>query len=185
MKLTIPSTTVKSRFLKTLPVGTIYRDPRNGHAYIIEEKKINECLSKAGMPYIGSGSPIEVHVPDKYMKMDNPRRANIMGVMKEKTAHLESLVKEPQSKLDAQSRYGQIKELMGDRKYLETERDVYCVGDEGVVYQMRITKSKEETHESLEKYMASVWKDAHSVSKLMEKQDKIQSKLLQILNQGK
>ena len=37
----IPSTTVKSRFLKTLPVGTIYKDPRNNHIYIIEEKKIN------------------------------------------------------------------------------------------------------------------------------------------------
>ena len=49
MKLTIPLTTVKSRFLKTLPVGTIYKDPRNGHSYIIEEKKINECLSKTGV----------------------------------------------------------------------------------------------------------------------------------------
>jgi hypothetical protein len=62
MKLIIPSTTVKSRFLKTLPVGTIYKDPRNGHSYIIEEKKINECLSKTGVPYIGSDAPIEIHV---------------------------------------------------------------------------------------------------------------------------
>ena len=44
-EMIIPSTTVKSRFLKTLPVGTIYKDPRNNHIYIIEEKKINECLS--------------------------------------------------------------------------------------------------------------------------------------------
>jgi hypothetical protein len=28
-----------------LPVGTIHKDPRNAHVYIIEEKKINECLS--------------------------------------------------------------------------------------------------------------------------------------------
>jgi hypothetical protein len=79
MKLTIPSTTVKSRFLKTLPVGTIYKDPRNGHSYIIEEKKINECLSKTGVPYIGSDAPIEIQVPDKYMKLDNPKRANIIA----------------------------------------------------------------------------------------------------------
>ena len=52
--MVIPSTTVKSRFLKTLPVGTIYKDPRNNHVYIIEEKKINECLSKIGTPYLGS-----------------------------------------------------------------------------------------------------------------------------------
>jgi hypothetical protein len=60
MKLTIPSTTIKSRFLKTLPVGTIYKDPRNGDSYIIEEKKINECLSKTGVPYIDSDAPIRM-----------------------------------------------------------------------------------------------------------------------------
>ena len=57
MKLTIPSNTVKS---KTLPVGTVYKDPRNGHSYIIEEKKINECLSKIGTPYLGSDPCIEI-----------------------------------------------------------------------------------------------------------------------------
>ena len=100
MKLTIPSTTVKSRFLKTLPVGTIYKDPRNGHPYIIEEKKINECLSKTGVPYIGSDAPIEIQVPDKYMKLDNPKRANIMALMKDKLNQLESLNRELMCKLD-------------------------------------------------------------------------------------
>jgi hypothetical protein len=79
MKLTIPSTTVKSRFLKTLPVGTIHKDTRNGHSYIIEEKKIHECLSKTGVPYIGSDSPIEIQVPGQYMKSDNPKRARYYG----------------------------------------------------------------------------------------------------------
>jgi hypothetical protein len=119
MKLTIPSTTVKSRFLKTLPVGTIYKDPRNGHSYIIEEKKINECLSKTGVPYIGSDAPIEIQVPDKYMKLDNPKRANIMALMKDKLNQLESLNRELMCKLDVKSRYQQIKELMGDRNILK------------------------------------------------------------------
>ena len=48
--------------MKTLPVGTIYKDPRNGHSYIIEEKKINECLSQTGVPYIGSDAPVEIQV---------------------------------------------------------------------------------------------------------------------------
>jgi hypothetical protein len=66
MKLTIPSTAVNPRFLKTFPVGTIIKnDPRNGHSYIIEEKKINEFLSKT---YIGGDAPIEIQVPDKFMK---------------------------------------------------------------------------------------------------------------------
>lgn len=182
MKLTIPSTTVKSRFLKTLPVGTIYKDPRNGHSYIIEEKKINECLSKTGVPYIGSDAPIEIQVPDKYMKLDNPKRANIMALMKDKLNQLESLNRELMCKLDVKSRYQQIKELMGDRKYFETERDIFCVGDECVVYQMRITDSKEEAHQLLEKYMRCVWKDPQLIARLMEKQEKIQNKLLQMLS---
>jgi hypothetical protein len=117
LKLTIPSTTVKSRFLKTLPVGTIYKDPRNGHSYIIEEKKINECLSKTGVPYIGRDAPIEIKVPDKYMKLDNPKRANIIALMKDKLNQLESLNRELMCKLVVKSRYQQIKELMGERKY--------------------------------------------------------------------
>jgi hypothetical protein len=47
---------------------------------------------------------------------------------------------------------------MGDRRYFETERDIFCVGDECVVYQMRITDRKEEAHQLLEKYMRCVWK---------------------------
>ncbi len=68
---------------------------------------------------------------------------------------------------------------MGERKYFETERDIFCVGDECVVYQMRITDSKEEAHQLLEKYMR---KDPQLIARLMEKQEKIQSKLLQMLS---
>jgi hypothetical protein len=39
------------------------------------------------------------------------------------------------------------------KEYFETERDIFCVGDECVLYQMRITDSKEEAHQLLEKYM--------------------------------
>lgn len=56
---------------------------------------------------------------------------------------------------------------------------IFCVGDECVVYQMRITDSKEEAHQLLEKYM---WKDPQLIARLMEKQDKIQTKLLQMLS---
>ena len=108
----IPSTTVKSRFLKTLPVGTIYKDPRNAHVYIIEEKKINECLSKIGTPYLGSDPCIEIQVPEKYMKLDNPKRANVLSLMKEKLNQLESLTKDLLTKLDVKSRYQQIKQLI-------------------------------------------------------------------------
>ena len=49
--------------------------------------------------------------------------------MKDKLNQLESLNRELMCKLDIKSRYQQIKELMGERKYFETERDIFCVGD--------------------------------------------------------
>jgi hypothetical protein len=73
---------------------------------------------------------------------------------------------------------------MGERKYCETERDIFCVGDECIIYQMRTTDSKEEAHQFIEKYMRCVWKDPQLIARLMEKQGKIQTKLLQLLNKG-
>ena len=66
------------------------------------------------MPYIGSDAPIEIQVPDKYMKLDNPKRANIMALMKDKLNQLESLNRELMCKIDVKSRYHQIKELMAN-----------------------------------------------------------------------
>ena len=105
------------------------------------------------MSYIGSDAPIEIQVVNTYMKLDNPKRANIMALMKDKLNQLESLNRELMCKLDVKSRYQQIKELMGVRKYFETERDIFCVGDECVVYQMRITDSKEEAHQLFPLYL--------------------------------
>jgi hypothetical protein len=39
MTLTVPSTTVKAHFLKTLPLSTVYKDPRNNHIYEVQEKQ--------------------------------------------------------------------------------------------------------------------------------------------------
>ena len=109
------------------------------------------------------------------MKLDNPKRANIMALMKDKLNKLESLNRELMCKLDVKSRYQQIKELMGDRKYYETERDIFWIGDECFVYQIRIADNKEEAYKLLEKYMRCVWKDHRKdpqlIERLMEKQD--------------
>ena len=113
------------------------------------------------------------------MKSDNPKRANIMALMKDKLNQLETLSRELMCKLDVKSRYHQIKELTGERTYFETERDFFCVGDECVVYQMRITDSNEEANQLSEKYMLCVWKDPQLIARLMEKQD---TKLLQFLS---
>ncbi|KAI8614096.1 hypothetical protein BC830DRAFT_1190616, partial [Chytriomyces sp. MP71] len=75
----------RNRFLKTLPIGTVYVDPSNSHKYEIQERKINMTLSKVGVPYFGSKKAITVTVPESLMKMETPVRANIYQTMKEKT----------------------------------------------------------------------------------------------------
>ena len=72
MTVTIPSTTVRNRFLKTLPIGTIYKDPRNEYHYEVQERKSNTTLSKVGVPYFGSNQVIDIDVPDKWMKWSTP-----------------------------------------------------------------------------------------------------------------
>ncbi|TPX52096.1 hypothetical protein CcCBS67573_g09948 [Chytriomyces confervae] len=99
MTVTIPSTTVRNRFLKTLPIGTIYKDPRNEQHYEVQERKINTTLSKVGVPYFGSNQAIDIKVPDKWMKMVNPVRANINQSMKERINELEETVKRLESEL--------------------------------------------------------------------------------------
>ncbi|TPX63881.1 hypothetical protein CcCBS67573_g08562 [Chytriomyces confervae] len=84
MTVTIPSTTVRNRFLKTLPIGTIYKDPRNEHHYEVQERKINTTLSKVGVPYFGSNQPLVIDVPEKWMKMVNPVRDKIKKLMNDK-----------------------------------------------------------------------------------------------------
>ena len=53
--LVIPSSTLRSRYIRTIPIGTVVKDPVNGHAYLIEEKKLNNnSLVKVATPYIGN-----------------------------------------------------------------------------------------------------------------------------------
>ena len=90
MKLSIPSTSVKARFFKTLPLGTIYKDPRNGYAYEVKERKQGQTFTKTGEPYIGSAQPVTVEVADTLLKQLNPQRTNIMRTMKIKIEQLKT-----------------------------------------------------------------------------------------------
>ena len=70
---------------------------------------------------------------------------------------------------------------MGNRECFSTERDVYCVAD-GLVYQMRIRdNNKQEAVELLNEYKQVVWKDKDMLDKLMKRQDRMQTKLLELL----
>ena len=54
MTLNIPSTSVRSKYLKTLPIGTVYVDPKSGYNFEVIEKKIKNSLTKVAVVYLGS-----------------------------------------------------------------------------------------------------------------------------------
>ena len=52
MKTIIPSTTLKAKYLRNLPIQSCYPDS-NGHKYRVEEQLGRGCLSKVGVAYFG------------------------------------------------------------------------------------------------------------------------------------
>ena len=83
MTLNIPSTSVRSKYLKTLPVGTVYKDPKAGYNYEFTEKKLNNTLIRAAVAYLGSEKqPISLDVPEEFLKVEHPHKANVMKLMK-------------------------------------------------------------------------------------------------------
>jgi hypothetical protein len=73
--LVIPSSTLRSKYIRTIPIGTVVKDPVNNHSYIIEEKKLNKnSLVKVATLY---EDPIELTVDEQHLKLMNPNRANV------------------------------------------------------------------------------------------------------------
>lgn len=182
MSLTIPSSTVKSKFLKSLPIGTIFKDPRNEYSYQVIEKKVNSTLSKSAIPYIGQDEPISIDVPEKYLKLKNPNRANIMDCMKQRLKELEEINSKWMNS-NAKSTFHQIKDILNGKNYYETDDYIYCLAKECTIYPLRKSnyKSNQEALDAFDTYSKEVWKDHKVLQKVMSKQPKIQSKLLSIL----
>ncbi|KAJ3221295.1 hypothetical protein HDU81_010740 [Chytriomyces hyalinus] len=191
MTVTIPSTTVRNRFLKTLPIGSIYKDPRNEHHYEVQERKINTTLSKVGVPYFGSNQAIDIVVPDKWMKMVNPVRANINQSMKERIIELEETVKRLQSELREatdpdfeklsvieikHSLLDKIKQLMNGNEYFETDSELFYV-DKTLVYYLR-KKSSGDNKKRIQRIKHNLMKgDTNLCKELHDNQPAIQKRL--------
>jgi hypothetical protein len=185
MTFHIPSTTVKSKYLKSLPISTVFRDPRNDYSYQVIERDNNSTLSKAAVPYLGKQEPITISVPDKYLKLENPKRANIMAVMKQRIAELEQMNKQL-AKAKHKSTYNKIKKALGDNRYFETGTKIFIIAH-GVVYPLKKKhfSSTEEALDAAEEIEKVIWKDTKLLQKLMSNQPKIQSKLLEVLTKKK
>lgn len=180
--LVIPSSTLRSRYIRTIPVGTVVKDPVNGHSYIVEEKKLNNnSLVKVATPYIGNEAPIELTVDEQHLKVVNPRRANVNLILKNRITELEEKVTSLNSMLKSRSKYEQIKHLMNGDEYYEDDKYMYLVRD-GIVWPTRIKGTCEDTKKDLDEYIQTTWKSPQHLHALILGQKRLQSKLLDTLS---
>lgn len=200
MKLTIPNSRVKVKFLKTLPIHTIFLDPVTCYKYRVEERQHNGTLVKEANPYLGDGEGIEINVPADLLKAKNPKRFNIMSGMKEKITELKQKIQEletlnkqllatcsPTDKMEI------IQSKLGDKRYLETDENSYLL-DNGLVVQLPKKRMKGEggqidgqeggavtCRQECEKLRDRIWREPDALAKLVKRQPKLQDRILEDL----
>lgn len=130
MHLVSPSSTLRSKHIRTIPIGSVIKDPLNGHSYIVEEKKLNKAQSKVAPPYFGDTELTEITEEEKHV---NPKRANVNALMKNRINELEAKVQELNSQLGSRSKYEQIK---NGEEFFEDEKYLFTIGN-GIVYRMK------------------------------------------------
>jgi hypothetical protein len=180
MTLNIPSTSVRSKYLKRLPVGCIFVDPKSGYNYEVVEKQLNETLVKVAMPYLSSDKqPIELNgIPKEYLKLDSVPKANILKSMKSRLTELQLENKrllEDQHK----SLYQRIKDLLNEKNYYESDDVYYCLHS-GLVLPLK-KKHYPSIDDALYAVDDSIDKIFKILCKTMSKQHAIQSSLYQLL----
>jgi hypothetical protein len=89
MTLNTPSTSLIH--LITLPEETVYKEPKYGYNYQVTEKKLNNTFIKVAVAYLGSDrEPISLEdVTEEYLKIENPHKANIMKLKKNRLIALQ------------------------------------------------------------------------------------------------
>lgn len=179
--LVIPSCSLRSRYIKSIPINQIILDPVNKHKYIIEEKRLtNNTLSKVASPYFGEEEPLALDVDDKHLKIANPKRFNPSVLMKHRISELEDKVEQLNKHLKSASKYEQIKYYLGDEKYHSDGKYLYTARD-GIVYAAKINGTLEQTESSMEDFIKSSWKKPEVLHSLMLGQKRLQAKLLELL----
>jgi hypothetical protein len=86
------------------------------------------------------------------------------------------------AKLDVKSRYDEILEFLGKEKYFESDSDLYFV-ENGIIFHLRKKDIDGDGKSSMDKFCSEVWSSSSSLVKQMEKQSKLQNKLLGLLSQ--
>ncbi|KAJ3111277.1 hypothetical protein HK100_002743 [Physocladia obscura] len=192
------STDVRSKYLKSLPMGTVYKDPRNNHIYKVDEKKINSTLSKVGVPYFGSEEAITIDVPEKHLKLENPVRFNVNQSLKERINELEQTIiqlrsesfsDESQQPLPSKedeikktpTKYDDIIKLMEGREYFDTDREAFEIEPKARLVLYSKKAEGQDHNKILSRLREQLWTDTNVIDELTRNQPAIQKKLLKHL----
>ena len=126
MTLNIPSTSVRSKYLKRLPVVTVYKDPKSKFNYEEIEKQMNNSLVKVAVPYLSSEKqPILLdEIPAEYLKLDSVPKANILKSIKIRLMELEETNKQLVLNQD-KTLYQRIMDNLNGSTYYQSDNCYY------------------------------------------------------------
>ena len=182
MTLSIPSTSLRAKYLKTLPINTVYIDPKNDQKYIVVERKLNNSYIKTAEPYFEDKiQPMVLeNIPDDMMKINNPIKANPNKILKSKIQSLEDkcrVLLQNQYK----SLYHRVKELLDDN-YYETS-DCFYLLHSGLVLPFKKVHypTITDVQGAVDEKVRAIFSDIDILPKVMEKQHKLQQKLYHIV----
>ncbi len=177
-----PSTSVRSKFLRTIPLNSFYKDPRNHHVYQVVEKNANGTLIKAAVIYHGNDiDPIILdNIPDSMLKIENPIKSNPNKLLKSKILSLEEKYR---SLLQHQfkSLYHRLKELLDDN-YYESD-DTFYLLHSGLVlpFRKKYYPTLEDAQTSVDDMAHRIFTDSKVIGRVFEKQHKLQAKLFKMV----
>ena len=181
MSLKIAASSVKSRFLRTLPIGTIYSDSTTNYSYQVVEKRLNNTLVKSAVPYLGRDEPIDLEVPPEMRKLKNPVKANISKVMKSKIQTI--LEDKCRSLMKNQNRslYYRLKDIL-DNDYYEDDEYFYLLHSGLVLpFKKKRYATLDDAKEDIDRLIDHLFSDKKLLKKMMEKQCSIQSDLMRMV----
>jgi hypothetical protein len=160
----------------------VYKDPKNDQKYIVVERKLNNSFIKTAEPYFEDKIEAMVleNIPEDMPKIENPIKANPNKLLKSRIQSLEDkcrVLLQNQYK----SPFHRMKELLDDN-YHETS-DCFYLLHSGLVLSFKKVHDPTiaDAQRAIDKKVRDIFSDIEILPKVMEKQQKLQQKLYQIV----
>lgn len=182
----LPSTSLRTKYIRSLPIGCLFIDPRTNLVYKVIEKRLSSnSYAKVAVNHVnahaGDPEPIKLEdVPESMFKCENLNKANINKSMKNKILTLEERLKKLMS-YQSKSLYRRIKELLDDNFY-ETDNTIYILHSGLVLpFKRDYYPTLRDAKDNLDQMVHRLFKDTKMLPKVMEKQHSVQEKLYDLV----